>query len=430
MSDCDCPEIKCDEGIPAWVMTFADLMSLLLAFFVLLFSFSEMDKNVYKELAGSLKDAFGVQREIKAKETPRGINIIAREFSPGRPTPTALNEVRQVTTNESKLHAVFTDAAKNGQENQNKKADDAQDKSFNAMMDDTADNDNKSAALDEKLVKRLTELKQVTLAKIQADAEAIREELKEEIKNGIIEVDVKDERIILRIREKGSFLSGSADLIEPFNAVTGKIGKVFNDFDGMIIVSGHTDSVPIKTGRFRSNWELSSSRAVSVIHALATNSVLTQKRFEIAAFADTKPVDSNDTYLGRSKNRRVEIMLDYSKDPSVLEILNTEKGGYAFNPLLQKVEATSEELVEYTQPEMLETSVAKPIEYTQPEMSETLPAEFIEYTQPEMRETLPTEPIKYTQPEIIQTSPVEPSEYTRPVIDIGQVSAQAILLSE
>ena len=69
MSDCDCPEIKCDEGIPAWVMTFADLMSLLLAFFVLLFSFSEMDKNVYKELAGSLKDAFGVQREIKAKET-------------------------------------------------------------------------------------------------------------------------------------------------------------------------------------------------------------------------------------------------------------------------------------------------------------------------------------------------------------------------
>ncbi len=71
MSDCECVETKCEEGIPAWVMTFADLMSLLLAFFVLLFSFSEMDKNVYKELAGSLKDAFGVQREIKVKETPR-----------------------------------------------------------------------------------------------------------------------------------------------------------------------------------------------------------------------------------------------------------------------------------------------------------------------------------------------------------------------
>ena len=60
-------EKKCPDGIPAWVLTFADLMSLLLAFFVLLFSFSEMDKNVYKEMAGSMKDAFGVQRDIKAK---------------------------------------------------------------------------------------------------------------------------------------------------------------------------------------------------------------------------------------------------------------------------------------------------------------------------------------------------------------------------
>ena len=57
----ECASKKQDDGIPAWVMTFADLMSLLLAFFVLLFSFSEMDKNIYKELAGSLKEAFGVQ---------------------------------------------------------------------------------------------------------------------------------------------------------------------------------------------------------------------------------------------------------------------------------------------------------------------------------------------------------------------------------
>ncbi len=95
---CECEEQKCPEGIPAWVMTFADLMSLLLAFFVLLFSFSEIDKNVYKEMAGSMRDAFGVQRDIKVKEPPKGINIIAREFSPGRPKETPINEVRQETT--------------------------------------------------------------------------------------------------------------------------------------------------------------------------------------------------------------------------------------------------------------------------------------------------------------------------------------------
>lgn len=308
MSECECEEVKCPEGIPAWVMTFADLMSLLLAFFVLLFSFSEMDKNIYKELAGSLKDAFGVQREIKAKETPRGINIIAREFSPGRPNPTVHNEVRQMTTDESKLHPVFTEAAKEGQENQDKKSDESE-------------NVNES-------LHKIPYIDEATLERVKRDSEAIKQALKDEIQSGLIDVTIKDKRIILRIRERGSFPSGSADLIRPFAKVTGKIGRVFGDFTGMIIVSGHTDNIPISTQRFRSNWELSASRAVSVIHALKTNAALNNKHFEIAAFADTRPVDSNDTYLGRAKNRRVEITLDYSDNPAMIPILNPETGEF------------------------------------------------------------------------------------------------------
>lgn len=286
MSDTCEAEHKCPEGIPAWVMTFADLMSLLLAFFVLLFSFSEMDKAVYKELAGSLKDAFGVQREIKAKETPRGINIIAREFSPGRPQPTAINEVRQMTTDESKLHPVFTDPSKQGQENQDEKAIDA------------------NVTLSEEEVRQI--------ARIEKDTELVREALDKEIKEGIVDLEVTEKSIILRVREKGSFPSGSADIIKPFKTIVDKISEVFRSFDGVIIVSGHTDNIPIKTYRFRSNWELSSSRAVSVIHELVKTSALRDKHFKIAAYAETQPVDSNDTSAGRSKNRRVEIMMDYS----------------------------------------------------------------------------------------------------------------------
>ena len=286
MSDTGEAVHKCPEGIPAWVMTFADLMSLLLAFFVLLFSFSEMDKAVYKELAGSLKDAFGVQREIKAKETPRGINIIAREFSPGRPQPTAINEVRQMTTDESKLHPVFTDPSKQGQENQDKKAIDA------------------NVTLSEEEVRQL--------ARIEKDSALVREALDKEIKEGIVDLEVTEKSIILRVREKGSFPSGSADIIKPFKSIVDKISDVFRSFDGVIIVSGHTDNIPIKTYRFRSNWELSSSRAVSVIHELVKTSALRDKRFQVAAYAETQPVDSNDTSAGRSKNRRVEIMMDYS----------------------------------------------------------------------------------------------------------------------
>ncbi len=312
MSDCECLEVKCEEGIPAWVMTFADLMSLLLAFFVLLFSFSEMDKNIYKELAGSLKDAFGVQREIKAKETPRGINIIAREFSPGRPKPTVHNEVRQMTTDESKMFAVFTDPAKEGQENQNKKSDDLDDKSFNSMQEniesDNAIKNDASTTKNASLSKQDAEM----MKRIKEDSEQLRATLDEEINKGLVDMEVTEQRIIIMVREKGSFLSGSAKLIEPFNNIVDKISEVFGSFDGIIIVAGHTDNIPISTYRFRSNWELSSSRAVSVIHELVTNKALKDKKFEIAAYADTQPIDLNTTAVGRAKNRRVEIMMDYS----------------------------------------------------------------------------------------------------------------------
>ncbi len=71
---------KEEAGAPAWVVTFGDLMSLLLCFFVLLLSFSEMDRQKYKEVAGSLKEAFGIQRKTQAWDSPRGERIIARDF--------------------------------------------------------------------------------------------------------------------------------------------------------------------------------------------------------------------------------------------------------------------------------------------------------------------------------------------------------------
>lgn len=305
-------ECKCPEGIPAWVMTFADLMSLLLAFFVLLFSFSEMDKAIYKELAGSLKDAFGVQREIKAKETPRGINIIAREFSPGRPQPTAINEVRQMTTDESKLHPVFTDPSKEGQENQNKISNEVEDKSFNAMQEDVVaeDGTEKNLAIDANVTLSNEEIE--LKKRLENDSKLVSEALKDEIREGLVDLEILEKSIILRVREKGSFPSGSANIIKPFKIIATKISDVFGGFDGTIIVSGHTDNIPINTYRFRSNWELSSSRAVSVIHELAKAGNLKDKEFKIMAYAETKPLDTNSTWDGRAKNRRVEIMMDYS----------------------------------------------------------------------------------------------------------------------
>lgn len=298
-AECECEEQKCPEGIPAWVMTFADLMSLLLAFFVLLFSFSEIDKQAYKQMAGSMEKAFGVQREVKAKEPPKGINIIAQEFSPGRTVPTPDNQVRQMTVDENNRFPENSAPGQKGEGGENG----ASEHSTQGVIE--------YSVIDEEVTRETME----RIRRVENDSELIEEELSDEIKRGLIELEVKEQKIILRIREKGSFPSGSAEIIKPFKYVADKIADVFQDFEGDIIVSGHTDNIPIHTKRFRSNWELSASRAVSVIHELKKQPKLKNKHFQVEAFADTRPLESNKTWKGRAKNRRVEIKLSYENIP-------------------------------------------------------------------------------------------------------------------
>ncbi|SHO54713.1 flagellar motor protein MotB [Vibrio quintilis] len=91
--NCKCPP----PGAPAWMTTFSDLMSLLMCFFVLLLSFSEMDVLKFKQIAGSMKFAFGVQNRLEVKDIPKGTSVIAQEFRPGRPEPTPIDVIMQQT---------------------------------------------------------------------------------------------------------------------------------------------------------------------------------------------------------------------------------------------------------------------------------------------------------------------------------------------
>ncbi|MGK0169069.1 MAG: chemotaxis protein MotB, partial [Gammaproteobacteria bacterium] len=116
----DAREAKCPEGTPAWVMTFADLMSLLMCFFVLLLSFSSLDLLKYKQIAGEMAAAFGVQREIKVKDIPKGTSVVKKHFSPGKPEPTSLNIVRQHTTDDLRKMLKTVDA-KDGKDGQDGK---------------------------------------------------------------------------------------------------------------------------------------------------------------------------------------------------------------------------------------------------------------------------------------------------------------------
>ena len=281
--DEDAPQKKADAGAPAWITTFADLAILLMCFFVLLLAFSEMDAQKYKQVAGSMKQAFGVQRDVKVKQPPKGVNVIAREFSPGKPEPTPLNEVRQKTTDDLRRHLKIPGV----------KTD-------------------KSQAKMGQLIKALK--KQLKEAVTKVDADKTRQALKDEIDKGMIDVEAEDQKVIIRIREKGSFSSGSASLIKPFQPVLRKIGKILIGTEGRITVAGHTDSVPISNQRFRSNWELSTSRAVTVVHGLIETTGLPAERFHIEGYGETRPIANNDTSTNRAKNRRVEIAIVQGQD--------------------------------------------------------------------------------------------------------------------
>ena len=120
--------------------------------------------------------------------------------------------------------------------------------------------------------------------------------------------------------------SGSADLTPNFKPVLKIIRKALEDTEGKIVVEGHTDDDPISTARFRSNWELSSARAVSVAHALFDDK-LTPDRFTVSGHADTRPLVSNETPAGKARNRRVEVVINQGLDDEVrqeLEVIRSE----------------------------------------------------------------------------------------------------------
>lgn len=310
MSDeeADCPECP-PQGAPGWMGTFADLMSLLMCFFVLLLSFAEMDAMKFKRLAGSMAQAFGVQNKIDLKDPPKGTSIIAQEFSPGRPEPTPINEIYQHTDDITQLSLDVECASE---------------------YDVQAGAEDKEAGIQEKIEisQRIEQLIQET----KSDAIDIAKSVSEQIAKGEVEIETKGRQIIVRIREKGSFSSGSATLANDYLPLLQEVRDVIATKKGTISVQGHTDSIPMNANaRFRSNLELSGSRSASVAHELLSDGVINPRRISISGFGETKPLDSNETATGRAKNRRVEIVIQQGLDEDMkndLEVLKDEDPEY------------------------------------------------------------------------------------------------------
>ena len=292
-------------GAPMWMATFADLMSLLMCFFVLILSFSEMDVIKYKQIASSMRDAFGVQQSVELEAIPKGTSVVATEFQPGKPEPTILDTVKQDTTS--------TD-----------------------LQSLRIGNPDAEKSLAEQVKDLLTEQMQRLMEETEDDADMLRRLLRREIDNGQIDVESENRTIIVRIREKGSFASGSSTMDPSFLEVLDKTSSALAQIQGKIFIEGHTDDVPISNAAYGSNWDLSAARAVAVAERVLSAKALAPQRITVSGFADTRPQAPNDSWEGRAQNRRVEIVVKQplqdsqdaviqqmrSEDPETVETLD------------------------------------------------------------------------------------------------------------
>ncbi len=398
----ECP--KCPPvGAPAWMATFADMATLLMAFFVLILSFAEFNTPKFKQISGSLKNAFGVQREIPVVEQPKGTTVISLDFSPS-PSPSVTDEMTQDTTERERPELEIKtdenaapeggdqgqdgttegsggeqDTAPDGQSGAqvepmdgaelaqalqqaiqsgevsvemsgenviiNFPSEDTEQKDLPSLIEETlaalaearqasgqAESEVLFGGLEQQLAKLAaaahqpeTRLGQAELERLEqqiaeaqesVDKAAVAEDLlkvalRQELGEGLVEVEQRENKVLITVGAGGSFPSGSADLTAAALDIMSRIAFTSMGESSTIVVAGHTDNVPIRGGVFRDNWDLAAARAASVVQAIEATGLVQSGRMQAVSYGETQPVDSNDTDAGRERNRRIEITIEY-----------------------------------------------------------------------------------------------------------------------
>lgn len=250
-------------GAPSWMVTFADLMTLLLTFFILLLSFSKMDVNKYKAMVASMASAFGSGKQV--------VTLVVNQPAPSVAPPSP--------------QAVPTPAAP------------------------------KKPQVPELLPDSSTAAPQTNIVPkgIEQLAKTLVSGLQTQIAEKEISVSYNSQKVVVRFAEDATFPSGSAELKPAMVPIIDKVVSVLARCSGNIVVAGYTDNQPILSNRYRSNWDLSAARAVSVVHELVLNRKIDAERVTAAGHAETHPLAPNTTPENRALNRRVEINIDHPK---------------------------------------------------------------------------------------------------------------------
>ncbi|MFL2528455.1 MAG: OmpA family protein [Candidatus Azotimanducaceae bacterium] len=358
----DCP--KCPSLAPAWMATFADMATLLMAFFVLILSFVEMDEpSIFKEVSGSMSNSFGVQRDVPSVEPPMGQNIIAQNFKTSKVDPSLIVNVAEETQDQENTEQELKSTTMMGDYETNADAEilrkalaneiargqvevKVQNQTIIVVTQENLEapsvKSEQSEQLDGGLISEdlinvyakvaetqsqiesevmVTNDNAVTNFEDQKDQQKdelidkqlkkVRANLKSQIDQGLANVERVGDQILVQLSTQDSFRSGFAELNPNFVPTLSAMAKTISDVGSKVTVSGHTDNIPIAfSERFLSNWDLSAARAAAVADFLLGQNAVSEDRIDVIGFADTKPIAPNTTPEGRSQNRRIEILID------------------------------------------------------------------------------------------------------------------------
>ncbi len=219
-----------------WLIPYADLLTLLLALFIVLFASSQIDQQKFSKMITSFESAFGGPFEGMSGGR---FSVLPPGNQSSGPTP-ADKEMAQLKGAQSHLE------------------------------------------------------KFIQMNKMSKDLEAV----------------IIDQGMLIRIRDNALFASGSADMFPEARQVAAEIAKLLVPLNQNVIISGHTDNVPINTYEFPTNWDLSSKRALNFMKfLLAQEPTLKPEKFSAIGYGEYRPLASNDSIDGRAKNRRVEVLI-------------------------------------------------------------------------------------------------------------------------
>lgn len=251
------------KGAPAWQSTFADLMNLLLCFFVMLFSMSTVDAQKFELMAASFNQTFSI-------------------FSAGA---TAIGDGVLISNGVSQLNELDNYINSTGRDNEG----------------DTIPEDLESAA---------EAMEQAKLNESEELAEKVEEALKEKSLEKEIDIEFTAQYVQLTLNGALLFDSGSVKLKEASLPILDQVGVILERYStGTVEIEGHTDNVPMSGAKYSNNDELSNGRALSVFYYLMDNTVLDPAKVKHSGMGEYAPIADNKTPEGRAKNRRVEIRI-------------------------------------------------------------------------------------------------------------------------